>query len=118
MHYMALYQKQKPRQYYTISIIDHFTPQGRKFHKKPKVYLPNGVEIFWLMYFCECQRVLSTFNAQLSSRNGREPNLDQIRYHKLGLSGALRYVAHMRYQAHARFSARSRKTTLRGAHFN
>ena len=34
-------------------------------------------------------------------------------YRRLGLSGALRYVAHIRYQAHARFLAQSRKNLVK-----
>lgn len=35
------------------------------------------VWIFWLMYFRERRQVSISFNAQFSSRHGREPDLDQ-----------------------------------------
>ncbi len=36
-----------------------------------------------------------------------------LQYRRLGLSGALHYVAHIRYQAHARFLAQSRKNLVK-----
>ena len=36
-----------------------------------------------------------------------------VKYRRLGLSGALRYVAHIRYQVHACFLAQSRKNLVK-----
>ena len=54
-----------------------------------------------LYHYCEV--AIQALMSALATSGGQT----YVPYRRLGLSGALRYVAHIRYQAHARFLAKN-----------